>query len=374
MIDTVILSIQRSSVVSVSNPTNETLGWNQQSNTPAYTKFIRNPSKKDIDSGLYFPRLTGIKRKIEGRADSFIKIEFSIPKLLYKNNLDEVEENDFNVILELLQDRLTRMGIIVQEKYLRYASVSAVHYSKNIQLVEGYTSQFVISELNKVDIRKSFDFTKTRFMNDGQSICAYANAHSFVIYDKIADLKKDSKRAIDKDQTKYQMSLFDELDKKELYEVLRFEIRLSKKQKLNSLFKKLGFPENPTFKDVFSKKISQSVVSYYWKTLIENNSLLLFSFVTGPKDILKQVLIADPSLKPKQALYFTSLIIMTKDGNGTRELRSILSKYSDNRTWYRIKDDIKKVVSLVKKVRQRDWFYQVENSIEKFETFKANPP
>lgn len=374
MIDTVIISIPKSTVKNVSNPSSSSLGWDQQSKTSYYAKFVKNPSKRDLESGLYFPRLTGINRNVNGRLDAFIKVEFSIPKLLYLNNLDEVSDKDFNLIISTLKDRLLRMGIAVPEKYLRHAPVTAVHYSKNILLTGGYTSQFILSELSKIDIRKSFDFSKTKFTNDGQSIYAYTIAHSFVIYDKIADLKKDEKRAIDKDQTLYQRTLFDSLEKKELYEVLRFEIRISKKQKLNALFKKLGLKENPIFEDVFKRKISKLVVQHYWDTLVKNNSTILFGFSTGPKDLLKQILIANPKLKPKQALYFASLMSMTKDGNCIRELRAILSKYGDNRTWYRIKADIKSISGLLKKTRSRDWFEQIEKSLKQFTTFKQNGP
>lgn len=374
MIDTIIISIPKDKIVNVLYPNQTALGWHQQATGSSYSKFVRNPSKKDLESGLYFPRLTGINRKIDGRIDAFVKIEFSVPKLIFLNNLDEVEEKDFNLIIETLKDRLLRMGISIPEKYLKYAPVTAVHYSKNILLTNGYTTQFVLTELNKIDVRKSFDLTKTRFMNDGESLCVYANSHSFVAYDKVADLNKDSKRAIDKDQTKYQRSLFDQIDKKELYEVIRFEVRLSKKQKMNSLFKKFNFPENPNFEQAFSVSISKAVVSFYWQTLISSNSLFLFSFVIGPKDILKQIFIANPSLKPKQALYFANLVSMTKDGNGTRELRSILKKYSDDRTWYRIKEDIREVTVLLKKVRPRDWFDQIELGLREYQAFKQNSP
>ncbi len=374
MIDTVIISIPKDKVVNVSNPANETLGWDQQSKTSIYAKFVRNPTKAEKESGYYFPRLTGIKRQADGRIDAFIKVEFSIPKLLYMNNLDEVKESDFKLVIDALKDRLLRMGIAVPDKYLRYAPVSAVHFSKNIQLTDGYTSQFVITELNKVDIRKSFDFTKTKFMNDGQCLYAYTISHSFVVYDKIADLKKDEKRAVDRDQTMYQRSLFDEIKKEEMCEVIRFEARLSKKQKMNALLNKLGFAQNPTFEQIFSKKISQTVLKHYWQTLAKDNSILLFSFISGPKDILKHVLISNPKLKPKQALYFVSLISVTKDGNGLRELRAVLAKYSDQRTWYRIKDDLKQITKLLKKVRPRDWFDQIERGLSEYKTFKYNGP
>ncbi len=374
MIDTIIISIPRDKVINVLSPDQTSLGWARQSSNSSYAKFIRNPSKRDLETGLYFPRLTGINRTIKGHLESLIKVEFSIPKLIYSNNLDELEEKDFLEVICTLKYRLLRMGIAVQEKYLINAPVSAVHYSKNIQLTDGFTSQYVLSELSKIDMRKSFDFSKTRFMNDGQSIYAYTISHSFVVYDKVADLKKDDKRAIDKDQTHYQQSLFDDLKDKEMYEVLRFEVRLSQKRKMNSLFKKLGIKENPSFKEAFSTGTSQKIVNHYWQTLVSSNSMLLFSFISTPKDILRQILVANPKLKPKQALYFANLVNMTKDGNGTRELRSIICKYSDQRTWYRMKGDIKEVTQLLKKIRPRDWFDQIEKGLKEYKTFKNNSP
>lgn len=374
MIDTIIISIPKDKVTNVLYPNQTALGWHQQATGATYKKFVRNPSKRDLESGLYFPRLTGINRTIDGKLDASIKVEFSIPKLLFKNNLDEVEGKDFDEVVSTLKDRLLRMGIAVPEKYIKFAPVSAVHFSKNIQLVDGFTSQYVLSELSKIDIRKSFDFSKTRFMNDGQSIYAYTISHSFVIYDKIADLKKDEKRAIDKDQTLYQRSLFDEIERRDLYEVIRFEVRLSKKQKMNSLFKKLGLKEHSTFHDVFKKSLSQKIVLHYWQTLIGSNSMLLFSLTSGPKDVLRQILTVNPKLKPKQALYFSSLVTMTKDGNGMRELRSIVGKYADQRSWYRMKTDIKTVTELLRKVRPRDWFDQIEKGLKEYKTFKNNSP
>jgi hypothetical protein len=374
MIDTIIISIPKDKVTNVLYPNQTALGWHQQATGATYSKFVRNPSKQDLESGLYFPRLTGINRKVDGKIDASIKVEFSVPKLLFKNNLDELEEKDFDEVISTLKDRLLRMGIAVPEKYLIHAPVSAVHFSKNIQLTDGFTSQYVLSELSKIDIRKSFDFSKTRFMNDGQSIYAYTISHSFVIYDKIADLKKDEKRAMDKDQTQYQRSLFDEIEKKDLYEVIRFEVRLSQKKKVNSLFKKLGIKEHPTFHDVFKKSLSQKIVQHYWQTLIGSNSMLLFSLTSGPKDVLRQILTANPKLKPKQALYFTSLVTMTKDGSGLRELRSIVGKYADQRSWYRMKDDIKVVTELLRKVRPRDWYDQIEKGLKEYKSFKNNSP
>jgi hypothetical protein len=212
MIDTVCLLIPKDKLTVVDLSHYGVPTWNLHSKTDQYDKFVKNPSKRDLESGLYFPRLTGYKRK-GFRQEANVRIEFSVPKLLYLNNLDELENKDFPQVVSVLQDRLRTMGIIVSKALLEKASVSSVHFSRNIQLEDGYTVTHLISEMNKVNLRKSFDFAKTRFMNDGQSLYAHTTTHQMVVYDKVSDLNKDKKRAIDKDQTLFQRSLFEELSK-----------------------------------------------------------------------------------------------------------------------------------------------------------------
>jgi hypothetical protein len=368
MIDTVILSLPIEKVMFLDLSARGVEPWDLQSRTKAYEKFVRNPSRRDTESGLYFPRLTGYKRRNGILSwQKTVRIEFSAPKLLYQNNLDELSDNEFEKVIAALGDRLERMSVIIKRQDLRDAEVRSVHYSKNIELKGGYTSQYVIGELGKINLNKRFDLTRARFMNDGQSLYLYTIAHSFVLYDKIADMGKDAKRAIDKDRTHQQLSLFKQLDKEK--EILRLEVRLSKKQKMNAFFKQLGFAENPTFRDVFAKAKSKKVLEHYWETMIAGNSIALFAPSHTPKDVLKQVLIARKSAKGKTAVYLAALLLFARDGNGLRELRSLLCKKNDDRTWYRIAADLKGIAADLEKVRPRDWYDQVKKSLKSYQMY-----
>lgn len=368
MIDTIILSIPKDKITMYEMTDMKVSGWDLQSRTRSYSKYVKNPSERDMESGLYFPRLTGIRRKNHKMEwDSHVKIEFSAPKLLYKNNVDELEDNQFGEVAQCLKDRLFRMGLGVEAKDIRDAEVRAVHYSKNIELKDGYTSQYVIGELNKINLNKRFDLTRARYMNDGQSLYAYTQSHSLVIYDKIADLIRGKKRSIDKEQSVYQMSLFTPLSKRpEPLEILRIEARLSQKRKMNSLFKKLGFSENPTFKDVFSTKISQAVVWDYWETMLSTNMALLFAHSLSSKDLLKQVLISERKMKAKEVIYKAGLMWLVQEGNGMRELRSILSKRANDRTWYRIATDAKNTGTALSKLKPREWCDQIIRALKTY--------
>lgn len=376
MLDTVILNIPRERVLDIAN-SNGTRPWDLQARTSTYEKLTKNPPR-GLHDGVYRPRLTGIQRRVGmGQKISFVKIEFSVPKLLLGNNLEEVYEKDFSTIIDLLHDRLIEAGCIVQKNDLINATVTAFHPSKNIPLSDGYTASLVGRELSKINLNKKFDLSKTSFRNDGQSLQGYTVAHSIVFYDKIADLSQNKKRAIDKDQTRQQLSLFAEIKKvKPGLEVLRMEIRLSQKQKLNAVMQKLGFNKNPTFKDIFKKDVCQKIVRFYWDTLIKDENLFLFEFSVGPKQTLKSILRKYPKLKAKEAVYLVGLDALCKDEGGIRELRQILECRLKQRSWYRISDGIKQLNKRNYRKAVHGWVQQIENCIKKFKSLRNNtgPP
>jgi hypothetical protein len=362
MIDTIILTIPKEKIISVDMSYYGTPVWDLQARTRMYDKYVKNPSSQDMASGLYFPYITGYRRKNNRLEwDQTIRIQFSAPKLIYYNNLDELSESQFSAVVSALRDRLERMGIRITRQDLENASVVSVHYARNVVLKDGFTAQYVISQLGKIHLNKRFDFSRARFTNDGQCLYAHTNTHEFVIYDKIADLNKDKKRSTDREQTAYQLGLFEKL--KESHEIVRFEARLAQKKKMNSLFKQLGFVENPTFKDVFSAEKSKGVLMHYWNTMIEKNSLLLFAYSFTPKDMLNQVLLARKDIKAVKAIYLAGLLILAPDGNGIRELRTILSKRNRDRTWYRIYADLNETIKQLSKLRPREWYTQVQRAL-----------
>ena len=153
-------------------------------------------------------------------------------------------------------------------------------------------------------------------------------------------------------------------------EIIRFEIRLNQKQKMDQVLEKLGYKKNMVFKEIFSSEVSKKVVSEYWKTLIKERNLGLFSLSISLKDILRTLFLANMKLKPKQAIYLTGLFILGKDENGMRELRSIISKRSLDRTWYRIAEDMQTASELITKNKVRNWVGQIDKALEDYVAYK----
>ncbi len=370
MIDTIILTIDRERIKPIAQLSGGAPAWDLQSKSPGYEKYVKNPSASQLKSGCYLPRLTGYRRQEkDNQVKSAVKIEFSIPKLLYQNNLDEVSDSQFELVVRTLRERIKQLGFEVTENVLINATVSAVHYSKNIRLLGGYTSQMVISELHKVNLNKRFDLTKARYMNDGQSLCIYSNHHSFIIYDKIADLRRGGKRSIDKDQSPQQKNAF---DKSTNAEILRLEVRLSHKQKVSSLFKELGYTNKPTFRDAFATDKSQAVLQNYWSKFIEKNTMLIFAYSVTPQDILKQIALAQPKAKPKALLYSVGLLQVSREGNGLRDVRGVLEKRGTPRSWHRLTAEMRLLTTTLQNVRPREWYDQVKIALKEYKPIRIS--
>lgn len=378
MIDTVIITISKEKILSLDNNQGSFPIWIMQSNGNGYTKWIKNmPKQKDINIP-YYPRLTKYITS-DGGANIIekIKIEFSVPKLIYGNNLDEVEEQDFFVVIDTLQKRLMDMGEIVERADLEYASISTVHFAKNIPISEGYTSCSVMKEIGKINIHKKLELTKVNFKDEGKALQLYATNHSIVFYDKIADLAQYKKKAIDQDQMPQQFSLVDEIKKKKLpLEILRMEVRLCKKRKIDSVMQKIGFQKNSTFKDVFKKDLCQKIIKWYWDTLIKGENLFLFELENNPKKLLKNLVRLNQKIKAKEVVYLVGLQALCREDGGIHELRSILEKRITQRTWYRITKGIKLLNDISDKKFLCGWVRQIENAINNFESFKTTlrPP
>ena len=229
MIDTIVLSIPQHKFKILNhrrfNPSTEGLFM------PPYTvmggkpfiKSVQNPPKSAFKNGIYLPRLTVIKAIRKGGYVIELKIELSLPKLFFGNNFDELENDNFLRVVRLLSRALRDMEVEIKFEDLEYASVSAIHYSKNIHL-KNYTScSMVLSELHKIDLSQRIDIGTEKFRNGGHALHFHTNTRDIVFYDKIKDLEQakiSDKRAVEKDNA-IQTTLFDEFPNPKALQVLR---------------------------------------------------------------------------------------------------------------------------------------------------------
>lgn len=355
MIDTVILTIPfgKFSITDHSKfvPNTSTFYYGN------FQKATNNPSKEE-SKWDYYPRMTLYKRFSRAGQQIELKIEFSAPKILYNNNLDELVENDFEKIIDRLRNKLNYRGVSISTENLKNAFVSSFHPSKNIQLFGYYTAISVIRELSKISLTKRMDLSKTTFTNNGHSLQYYSNSHSFVFYDKIADMNKTKGRAIDKEKTGLQLDLFksiQEMRTLDSIEVLKMEVRLSKKRKMNQVLEKLGYTKNPTFQDIFKKDVCQKILMDYWMNIVEKKNSFLF--YEEEKDISKLLInFLEKKKKPKEALFYFGLFHFTKQ-KSVIELRNTIENSNGKNGWHRFPAYIKELNELLKKQERKKFSY-----------------
>jgi hypothetical protein len=328
---------------------------------------VQNPTSTELRNGIYKPRLTVTKRLDKYHNYQItLKIEFSIPKLLHGNNFDELEEEDFDLVISKLKQSLRDMGVSVLEPVLAAAPISAIHYSKNIPLIDYTTPYAYLERLARINLNQRLDLNQTDFRNEGHSLKFRANSFEVAFYDKMKDLGKakiSEKRAEERENA-IQIKLFDKLEISKPFEVLRMEVRLNKRQKLKQVLKNVGIEIEPTFQSVFRKDIAQKVLLHYMGAIEKGYPLILSYDCKDANDFLSDFIIHNPKAGLKKAIQMLGLRVLI-DKVGVREFREITSKYG-KANWYRLN---KEMLSL-NYPQKEDTFAPIRQCLEEFKPLR----
>lgn len=329
----------------------------------------QNGTKKELLNGIYKPHLTlAYHRGLQGVVEPLLKIELSLPKLVYGNNFNELQYKDFKAITDKLATMLATMGVIVTAEDLTHAPVMAIHYSKNIPLTDGSTPYHYINKIKEASIRFSVDTNQTDYRNEGHSYKWHCNAYEVVFYDKIKDLEKarqSSKRAIEKDN-ELQQHLSKAFTTRHKLEFLRMEVRLNKRAKIKQLFKKLNIAATLTFKKLFKPAIAKKVLLHYLDELERNRSRLLNLKISDDKTFLMQLSFDNPSITPKQAMMMLGFK-RALEVAPLRELKAIIGK-NKPQSWNRLINDANKITLPM----MHSPFKEIRRCIEEFKAIKLH--
>lgn len=346
MIDTIVLTLS-SSAYRITDPdafglSPRTIGGTGHKPRDMASNY--NPTQKELRAGIYKPRLTLMPRiTLDGSWDTLLKIELSLPKLLFGNNFDELNNKDFSALVDTLACSLSGMGVLITKETLAQAPVNGVHYAKNIPLTDGSTPYHFITKIKDANIKLSLDVNQTDYRNDGHCYKWHCNAYEVVFYDKIRDLeqaKKSAKRAVEKESA-LQLNLLETLKQRKKLEILRMEVRLNKRAKIAQLFDQLGIRAQLTFVGLFKTSIAKKVLLYYLDELERMRTPLLDYRVKSDKALLAALIVNNPELSTRKILQLyglkKALEIVTP-----RELRAMFAK-NVGRSWHRIMADAQDV-------------------------------
>ncbi len=348
MIDTIVLTLTPD-MFSITKPEQfePSAHWalNEKQSIPVGLRSKQNPTKKELALGYYKPRLTLFRsvRPLQGYK-TLLRIEVSLPKLLFGNNFEELTRKDFTAVINKLTNALKSMGVATTPEQLAQADVSAIHYAKNIPLTDGSTPYHYINKIKEANIKLSLDVNQTDYRNEGHSFKWHCNSYEVVFYDKIRDLEKaklSSKRTLDKDGFFGLCASQTKLRKWRRLEILRMEVRLNKRTKIKQLCKTLGVKTDLTFQNLFKPVVARKVLLHYLDEIESKRPALLDLKAATDKALLVALLCNNPKLGPKRIIQLYGLKRILESMN-LRELRTLFCKYN-KRSWYRLISDANQI-------------------------------
>lgn len=342
-----------------------------------FRKYKQNPTAQDKRNDIYSPRLTAYQRFKENVSTYDLHIEFSIPKLLFGNSVQELEDDNFKTVISLLKMRLIRMGIEVSEKAINEAIVVKAHFGKNIPLSHPLTAQDAISGLYKADLGKSKDINIRHYGNDGQALYFYASSANIIFYDKLRDIATPKNKAMDKIKLKQEKQLLQEIDKNEQPEILRFEVRLTKQQSLNAFLSKVLDLriKKITFEEIFNKELCQKVLIAHWEDILNRpaNQLAL-KMEKSPEEVFDAIIKKINTGQKKKAHSLNKTLAsfglyMMINHCGARKTRNKIEKKWTNKSWVRLSEKIKESAVTLEEIPALPIMSDIQSALEKFEKY-----
>jgi len=258
------------------------------------------------------------------------------------------------------------MGVSVLEPILAKAPISAIHFSKNIPLVDYTTPYTYLERLARINLNQRLDLNQTDFRNEGHSLKFRANSFEVAFYDKMKDLGKariSEKRAEERDNA-LQMKLFESVEVSKPFEVIRMEVRLNRRQKLKTTLRQAGIAAEPIFQALFKQEIAQRVLLHYIAEIEKGYPLILSYDCKDAKDFLSDFIIHNPKAGLKKAIQMLGLRIAINEV-GIREFREVTRIYG-KANWYRLN---KEMLSL-NYPRKEDTFAPIRQCLEEFKPLK----
>lgn len=270
-------------------------------------------------------------------------LEFSIPKLMFGNNLEEVCQADYELVILKIISTLWGMGIEVKhELNIKEARISQVHFGKNFIMTDILNPRTMINLIAKNDPHFKTDVSTKFYKNGGQLVSFYSKSQNILFYDKMSEIKQGirvgAKRSIEKDG---------KLSANHLCEygghaILRMEVRLNGKGKIIGILKNqdntktlmLGISkggkitERLIFQDVFDDELSKKVLTTYLQQIRANLKVVLHSY---NENILHILLAKKVKWKDAFAYYGAFKYILDNDD---RALARLSPKMSDKMREY----------------------------------------
>lgn len=347
-----------------------------------YIKFLKNPSAKENDELRKLPRLTGSVRLADDNTRNCdLVIEFSIPKLLWGQSLQELSDTDFERTVSILVFELRKMGVEVNDTTIRNAMVIRAHFGKNIPLPSPLTAQDALQKLYKADVGRGKHINMRHYDNDGQALYFYASSRNTIFYDKLRDIATPQNKGVDKDKFKQEKLMV--LGSKNQQELLRYEVRFGNQQSLNAFLGDKNILARKvtgiTFKEIFNRNLCQKVLLKDWQDIINGPaSQLALKMDKPPEEIFDAIIISYISSGNKKAHSLNRAlqdfaVYMLVNKCGARKVRDRIERHWSKKSWQRLNVKMTKTAENLRQLPPDRTISDIQIALDKFEKYDWQP-
>ncbi|MDE1970233.1 MAG: hypothetical protein KGI50_01520 [Patescibacteria group bacterium] len=344
-----------------------------------YEKYKQNMTSEDKKVNNYKPSLTGYQRFENNMPIYFLHIRFSIPKLIFRQSLQELSNDDFSRVVSTLKTQLQFMGIEATETTLRKAMVIEAHFGKNIPLPSPLTAQDAIAELYKADVGKSKAINMRHYENGGQALYFYASSYNIIFYDKLKEMEEPKNRAVEKDKLKFEKELIRTSDFEQ--DILRFEVRLTKQPSLNAFLTKALSRKisGIVFEEIFDQELCKKAVLQSWQEIIGGSaSQLALKMDRPPEEIFDAMINSYISTGKRKAHSLNKLLqdfalYTLVNKCGARKIRDKIEKNWTPKSWNRMHVKLDRTLENLKDLPTDHIVSDIQIALDKFERHNWKP-
>lgn len=292
-----------------------------------YMPATRNPTKRETAQAGYLPYLTFYKGIRAGGVTTGLRVQLSVPKLIYGNNFDELVEADLDQVYERLFEGLKFYGIRFFNGIdtVINAKVATIHFAKNFPLSNYMTAHEAVTEIQKCDVTSWRDVSQSDYVNNGHGFKTHSKYYELAFYDKIAEYNKGNRNqpVFDKDM-QLQMDLFGDGKVVQPFEVLRMEARLNNPRTIKSTLKKAGFEGTEvTLASLCKKDVSQAVLKQQLAELYSRYPKISNAKAPDLHALFSELFVQNPDRNITTLLSAVGLRALNQE-HGTRRLKDIV--------------------------------------------------
>lgn len=344
-----------------------------------YRKSVQNPKDNNILRKL--PRLTGTMRVDEANNRQFnLVIEFSVPKLLWGQSLQELSGTELDRIASIISFELKGMGVEVSEQVIKDSVVVRAHFGKNIPLPSPITAQDALQKLYKADVGRSKHINMREWRNNGQALYFYASSNDTIFYDKLRESVTPQAKGVEKDRSKHEKQMV--LDNPNQPELLRYEVRFSRPQSLNAFLGDKAIlgraVKEITFKELYNRGLWQKILIKNWQDIVNGpTSQLALKMDIPIEEVFDSIILSYISGKKKAHSLNRALqdfaIYTLVNKCGARKVRDRIEKYWTRKSWQRLNGKIKKTAETLKALPPDSTISDIQTALDKFERYDWKP-